>query len=774
MRKGISEIIEKLPNQGEGEPEYIKWLSETELPLCDIECINDYYLCCKEHHDHAAIVSEIQKYANEPATRKVCLYAEKDIGDRLLGNDELKEKVLHKYVTEGEWWDALVYRLTLIEQISEKTTETILSAYKKYKEPIPRMLEELEESLYHRYRNRKPLKVKEQKELYSEILYGRRFLTNISHLCTAKSPLEQFLWNDLETRQEGSFLYKKWISRKVIEPFPVKDINKLYWGSNPPYPPKQAEQYNEMLYNELKDNADWEEILNGILWDYEEYYEEFGIRLPNHCSSDCGILVCKTDMMNDIFTKYSPAYQTIDQMVEKGVLSKPISYYDDYTMMVYNKPMVEQFLKVANVNFGLEVPLSTINLHKKNGVVFGTINTYLATWVNHIEDNDDEDNDDDEYEEFYEPVNEIKGEHLWLTLTFLVTKESRVYEGIPIKGNKYNRRWVPLQMKHLIPFMNTSPEIMDFFYTLADNSKTYFVKDVLNDIKEYGYKFKIPITYDEACKYHSRKDFFESKYKNAGILRWNYNKNNMGLSYMILKCINYVDIRDYGILQNTSINLSKYIEGKGCNKISKTLICSFLSGYYKERFKLTDEEMVNITDDDVGRERHSRLRACEYAAQDYISMCMEEHRPVVLHYSANRVNEEHDYFNNNGDYQYYLRNTKKFSVPKNSKFNELRKILPKQFEWVKTRKRLIDESMMMHHCVWSYYNAIARDDCAIYSYYDIKGDFDVSNKKEPKRYTIEFLYRKGKYVINQIQTKYDRGGGKLLGAEIEQILRNAD
>ena len=88
-------------------------------------------------------------------------------------------------------------------------------------------------------------------------------------------------------------------------------------------------------------------------------------------------------------------------------------------------------------------------------------------------------------------------------------------------------------------------------------------------------------------------------------------------------------------------------------------------------------------------------------------------------------------------------------------------------------KRLINESIMMHHCVWSYYDRIQNDICAIYSYMDETGEFDVSKQNTPKRYTIEFVFnpRINTYEIRQIQTAYDRYGGELLREHILSILK---
>ena len=153
-------------------------------------------------------------------------------------------------------------------------------------------------------------------------------------------------------------------------------------------------------------------------------------------------------------------------------------------------------------------------------------------------------------------------------------------------------------------------------------------------------------------------------------------------------------------------------------------------------------------------------------------MCLNNSRPVILHYSEKRLIDEHDHFMDKASYKRYYEQTRPFKVRKNSKFNTLRKTLPQEFEWIKTRKRLCEESMYMSHCVWSYYGKIGANKCAIYSYYDEEGKFDITGKGERERYTIEFCKRKTGYYITQIQTRFDRGGGAKLEEYLNELLND--
>lgn len=134
-------------------------------------------------------------------------------------------------------------------------------------------------------------------------------------------------------------------------------------------------------------------------------------------------------------------------------------------------------------------------------------------------------------------------------------------------------------------------------------------------------------------------------------------------------------------------------------------------------------------------------------AQDYVRMCKMKKEKVRLDICSQRHLEKvHN--RTNRDYEM----TGEVSVPKKSVFLGLREILPDKFEWITDRKRLIMESKMQHHCVWSYAEDITKDLCAIYSYVDYEGKF--SDSRKPRRYTIEFNrvnWISSLYCINQIK-----------------------
>lgn len=123
--------------------------------------------------------------------------------------------------------------------------------------------------------------------------------------------------------------------------------------------------------------------------------------------------------------------------------------------------------------------------------------------------------------------------------------------------------------------------------------------------------------------------------------------------------------------------------------------------------------------------------------RDYIDMSREARRKINLCFlSAKKLRDAHD------DLAILIANkfTPAIKIPDNSCFKNIRNVLPDNFEWIKTRRRIILEGSNMHHCVASYASHINLDKSAIYSL----------QYMDKKRYTIEFGISRNKYYVKQI------------------------
>lgn len=147
---------------------------------------------------------------------------------------------------------------------------------------------------------------------------------------------------------------------------------------------------------------------------------------------------------------------------------------------------------------------------------------------------------------------------------------------------------------------------------------------------------------------------------------------------------------------------------------------------------------------------------------DYFNMCKTMKKKINLCFtSAKKLKEAHNRLSE----EYTAKRTPKVTVSKKSKFNSLRDILPEEFEWIKTTKRLVHESCSMHHCVATYANKINADHCAIYS---------AISPFDNKRYTIEFcIDSKQNYYIRQCYGVWDSDCPVEFWSYIESFLKKA-
>lgn len=136
---------------------------------------------------------------------------------------------------------------------------------------------------------------------------------------------------------------------------------------------------------------------------------------------------------------------------------------------------------------------------------------------------------------------------------------------------------------------------------------------------------------------------------------------------------------------------------------------------------------------------------------DYIEMLHQTKKKTTLRvYSEKRLTELHDDLSR----KMQARMTSKIIIPKNTKFARLRELLPEEFEWITTKKRILDESVMQSNCVWSYAPRVSNDQCAIYSYV---------NPGTGMRHTIEFIKEGRQYLAVQIMSRFNQS------AEIDVI-----
>lgn len=372
----------------------------------------------------------------------------------------------------------------------------------------------------------------------------------------------------------------------------------------------------------------------------------------------------------------------------------------------------------------------------------------------------------------------------------LIAPDGKLY----VKYGLKNKKTIPLPLKTLMFLLSKNTLVSSLLrYIIAYHAKTNpFFNDVIADCENN--RVAIPLSYNDIFAYHNRSHLFKNKYKTSQNIQINWNKQNINLSYLIIKSLPYVDEAGKQILiqqKDTSLLPDKNYDYKLKEKIivflSRIIKNNILSNAKKEmeiqRTTLEKEYMKQLDEmmghSVFGNERNEWIEArvqehmidqfrLNHLVNDYVNMCLRTKSKIRLDIKTPRqIEKVHDDLANNQ--RYYESKTNAVKVPKNSKFNKLRDMLPDDFEWIKNKKRLVIETELQHHCVWSYADKITEDRCAIYSYVDKTGQFADDGK--PKRYTIEFtMTPKGKYKINQVQGKYDREHTKQMTLYIQELL----
>lgn len=370
------------------------------------------------------------------------------------------------------------------------------------------------------------------------------------------------------------------------------------------------------------------------------------------------------------------------------------------------------------------------------------------------------------------------------TSKLVITPEGRLMEDM-------NNRLIPLSMKKFCAWYTSECAAGRLMHIIADEfiKQNIFFRDALEDMLAVG--CILPVSVDEVMKCHNRKELLYMKYKAAKDIHIKYNKQNLNLSYLIIKAVPYVDGEKNRniLLQQKEIRLlTKDIAQSHRNeKIYRFLIniiqediqTRIRSKNKKLRGEYTAELEKNVLTELLPDEKEQFLveKALEDEGiswedicgtiRDYVNVCEIRKKKVRLDiYSVKNLLKLHDLAAT--QHVNYRRATKAVSVPKDSKFNRLRELLPAEFEWIRDRKRLILETELQHHCVWSYADYITNDKAAIYSFTDSNAEHCLDGI--PKRYTVEFRLKGNRYYVEQVQGKRDRVNASKMKTYVQEIL----
>lgn len=519
-----------------------------------------------------------------------------------------------------------------------------------------------------------------------------------------------------------------------------------------------SNRMTEQVFNKNCENID----LNKMLFEYflsltsniELPYDE--TNFDKYFIKENGVYYLNFEKI--VVEKYPPITKAVLKSFDFKLLRNSYSYYNNIIQM--NEDIFDKYKQLVMDN-GITVTLNNIKSISTKIVIKtnGTINIYIR---------------------------EYKGNTILSSgklQTYDETKSNKndivIFPNGDIYKKTKNEKLVPISFKELYALRNLNNDTKKLVdCIISEVSKmTPIFKDISRDFEITNL---FPIKFNDLYKYHTKNELMKDMYGLAKDLPINYNKININLSYLIVKSYNYVNDRSKKILiqlkdkDNSILKLVNRCITKSWQRLTyKRKVFFFLQSIIiytinektdlgKTRKKYIEENLNFIAENILDAEFNEFEENCAddmvIQVGDYVNMCIYSNKRVKPKVDLS-ISNIHTLIEKHNDVSWLSRKsgTKPVKVPKDSVFNDLRKILPKEFEWIKNRKRLILETELQHHCVWSYADKISSDMCAIYSYVDKDGSKSLCNDGKPKRYTIEFNFNKqdGTYYVVQVQGKYD-------------------
>lgn len=498
-------------------------------------------------------------------------------------------------------------------------------------------------------------------------------------------------------------------------------------------------------------------------------------------NKDCGIyysfykdyIFTPNEFVTTIIDKFNIKGHFRTNLYNEYIIDKFPIPIEKYNNRYVDEKIINQYTELANktnTTLTLDLPSSDFEISVKQNSIFISLVTYYKIDIYKNEFNHNKPIFQ------YDIVKKSKN-----TLSLFIPENGYIY----IKNTKTNK-YYPLPIKQLIKLKEYeyNDEFVRFINLYVDYliSKNPFIKDAINDCKD---NCLIPLSVNECIMYHNRAELIKAKYKTANNINIDWNKRNLNLSYLYIKSLPYIDDKgkeilkqikdiDFNMIKNSRHNYKYKVKDFLSYIIYKNIQDNLVVDKENE---ITKE--LSILPDIIDDEKESLARYEEnldetkYLCYDYVNMLMfntarKNREKIKLNIkSVNEIRNKHD---NVTTYTNIDRETHLVKIKKDSVFNELRNILPNNFEWIKTRKRLILETKIQHHCVWSYANKITNDKCAIYSYVDKDGSKSIDGT--PKRYTIEFGFNKNtcQYYVIQTQGRYDSVNASDMEKYINAIL----
>lgn len=314
-------------------------------------------------------------------------------------------------------------------------------------------------------------------------------------------------------------------------------------------------------------------------------------------------------------------------------------------------------------------------------------------------------------------------------LRIMITSDFKIFYKLPKK-----EKWVLLTLSKFfneLAYFHPRQQLMLQHLLEFLGTKHLLFLDLVKEAKVRP--LYLPYTFQQVFECQTKRELLQLSFKNMELPK-RLNKEHLHIAYLLMKAKKYVPENQWVKLFEIDFSLLDFY-----SRPLKGQLYAIFSSYYHQK--------LNI----VARSYESQM------VQDFVLMMLNHGKTKQFNLniqSYRRLLEEHDRLSD----QLREKETPVIKIPKDSRFKKLK--LPKEFEEIKTRKRLIEESRIQRHCVWSYANKINRDQCRIYSIV-----------RDGERYTLEVVRRKDKFVANQIRGKGNQLPPKNLENEVCQLLK---
>lgn len=302
-------------------------------------------------------------------------------------------------------------------------------------------------------------------------------------------------------------------------------------------------------------------------------------------------------------------------------------------------------------------------------------------------------------------------EYYELSFAFLYKQPVKVIM-IPKTGCKLMTNWYPTSLydiSHLLEHEITKPFCIALLEHMGQSH--YIYRDIARCIKEDGF-ISIHEELSHVARFRTPNELIHAVTDTE--LNINFNKRKLNLSYDLVMLSRYIDKRDQGILCSIPEDRLK----QWCNKKHGRYeldIYSFIIGYYKEKIGFSETEKFKIHSTTILNYLQERKISLRISSAKRLSSYFEE--------AIKLAREKREMYNRWG---WMLPDEEMTGeiVPKLSRFSTLKDQLPDGFEWITSFERLREEGEKQHNCVFTYWNQIRDDLCAIVHW---------------NRYTIEII-----------------------------------